>query len=67
MSGLDGIDASFVGKTLTLAGGAAAANDGDFAIATVIDGTSVTIANPNASVDTGLVWSVSDDEPAQES
>lgn len=67
VSGLEGLDASFVGKTLTLAGGANAPNRGDFPIATVIDATSVTIANPNASIDSGLTWAVSDDEAAQES
>lgn len=65
ISGLSGIDASFVGKTLTLAGGEAEGNRGDFPIASVIDATSVTITNANASIDTGLTWAVSEDEPAQ--
>jgi len=65
VSGLAGIDASFVGKTLTLDGGASVGNRGDFPIVTVIDDTSVTITNANASIDTGLTWAVSDDEPAQ--
>lgn len=64
VGGLAGIDSSFVGKTLTLDGGAASGNRGDFPIATVIDDTSVTISNPNASIDSGLTWAVSDDEDA---
>lgn len=67
VGGLAGIDASFVGKTLTLDGGASEGNRGDFPIVTVLDDSSVQITNANASVDTGLSWAVSDDEPAQES
>lgn len=67
VGGLAGIDSSFVGKTLTLDGGASEGNRGDFPIVTVVDASNVTITNANASIDTGLSWAVSDDEPAQES
>jgi hypothetical protein len=67
VNGLAGIDPSFVGKTLTLDGGTAVGNRGDFSIDTVLDDSSVQITNANASIDTGLSWAVSDDEPAQES
>jgi hypothetical protein len=66
VGGLSGIDASFVGKTLTLSGGSVAGNAGSFPIASVIDDATVTIANASAGVDTNLTWSVSDDEAAQE-
>ncbi len=67
VGGLSGIDASYVGKTLTLAGGTVAANAGDFIITAVIDSATVQITNAAASIDSGLTWSVSDDELAQES
>jgi hypothetical protein len=67
VGGLSGIDASYVGKTLTLTGGTVAANAGDFIITAVIDSATVQITNAAASIDSGLTWSVSDDELAQES
>lgn len=67
VGGLAGIDDAYVGRTLTLTGGSNAGNDGDFVITAVVDDATVQITNSNASVDTDLTWSVSDDEAAQES
>lgn len=64
VGGLAGIDASFVGKMLTLSG-SLAENDGDFEITAVVDAATVQITNANASIESDLTWSVSDDEDAQ--